>query len=86
MVSTTTGARKLRLVRITLCIGVISAAALFSVVNKGQIGRGIVRQLDGNIIRTKRAYKIIENRDYEDFTFSFEGRAPEKAGNEEVGI
>jgi beta-galactosidase len=51
-----------------------------------QIGRGNVVWLADQHVSIKDAYLLLNESPLEDFTFSFEGRAPENAGAEEVGI
>ncbi|MCU0787691.1 MAG: DUF1080 domain-containing protein, partial [Verrucomicrobia bacterium] len=50
-----------------------------------QVGRGTV-VWQGDQVQVEDAYVLLNDADLRDFTFSFEGRAPEKAGLEEVGI
>lgn len=51
-----------------------------------QVGRGQVQWLAAQHVRVKDAYLLLNEKDLRDFAFSFEGRAPEGAGIEEVGI
>lgn len=50
-----------------------------------QVGRGTVDWM-GDQVQVKDAYILVNDQDLRDFSFSFEGRAPEGAGREEVGI
>ncbi|MGB0371552.1 MAG: glycoside hydrolase family 2 protein [Opitutales bacterium] len=51
-----------------------------------QVGRGDVTWASESAVTTEDAYVVFENAQSEDFTFSFEGRAPASADAEEVGI
>jgi len=51
-----------------------------------QVGRGTVEWLADQQVRIKDAYLLLDAEPLQDFVFSFEGRAPESAGVEEVGI
>jgi hypothetical protein len=50
-----------------------------------QVGRGTVNW-QGEQVRVEDAYLLLNDSEMRDFSFSFEGRAPENAGAEEVGI
>jgi hypothetical protein len=51
-----------------------------------QVGRGQVESQSGGSVRLRDAYLVAGGPALRDFVFSFEGRAPEAAGPEEVGI
>ena len=51
-----------------------------------QVGRGQVKWLNDQQVQIKDAYVLASDSDLQDFTFSFEGRAPQDAPADQVGI
>ena len=67
---------------------ILSVASVAGAVDKTglkKVGRGSV-EWKGNQVLIEDAYVLVNDADLRDFTFSFEGRAPENAGPEDVGI
>ena len=67
------------------CAGEIANAAGLDRDAMQQVGRGTV-QWQGDQVRVQDAYLLANDSDVRDFIFSFEGRAPQDAGAEQVGI
>jgi hypothetical protein len=70
---------------VLMCMGRLAAAAVLSTETTTQIGRGDVT-LGPDSVTVDDAYLVINDSDVANFTFSFQGRAPEGAKPDEVGI
>ena len=64
---------------------IATACAAMDPAGATQVGRGTVEWLDDGVL-IEDAYLLVNDTELQDFTFSFEGRAPLEAAANEVGI